>query len=226
VRPLEGILPQAEINRLVEVARANGGRVSFKKNPDGSESPYELNITYVDALLKKDSSGADSLHAQRFLASQSIPLVLPGVPAVYIHSILGSRNWIEGVRHTGRARTINREKLPVDEVLSQLSEPDSFRSRVFHPYCKLIRTRTSQSAFHPNAGCSVLRPGPRVFAVKRESSGQAIYALTNVSASGVEVKLPASGIPVGLRDLVSGELADSDRLELAPYQVVWLEQRT
>ncbi len=226
VRPLEGILPQTEIDRLVEIAQANGGRVSFKRNPDGSESPYELNIAYVDALLKKDNSGADSLHAERFLASQSISLVLSGVPAVYIHSILGSRNWIEGVRRTGRARTINREKLRVDEVLSELSEPGSFRSRVFHPYCRLIQIRTRQSAFHPNAGCSILHPGPKVFAVKRESPEQTIYALINVSASGLEVKLSANGIPVGLRDLVSGELVDSDRLELAPYQVVWLEQQT
>jgi sucrose phosphorylase len=222
VRPLEGILPQAEIERLADTARANGGRVSFKTNPDGSESPYELNITYLDALLRPDADGADSLHAERFLASQSIPLVLPGMPAVYIHSILGSRNWEEGVRQTGRARTINREKLDVDEVVSQLKKPDSLRARIFHPYCKMIRTRTAQAAFHPNAACRILSPGAGVFAAVRASAGQTVYALTNVSTSAVEVKLPANGIPTGLTDLLSGEVAGSDRLELAPYQVVWL----
>jgi len=222
VRPLEGILPQAEIERLADTVRANGGRVSFKTNPDGSESPYELNITYLDALLKKDADGTDSLHAERFLASQSIPLVLPGMPAVYIHSILGSRNWNEGVAQTGRARTINREKLHVDEVVPQLKEPGSLRARIFHPYRKLIRTRTAQAAFHPNAACRILRPGAKVFAAVRESAGQTVYALTNVSASSVEVNLPANGIPAGLTDLLSGEVAGSDRLVLSPYQVVWL----
>ncbi|MGD8372221.1 MAG: alpha-amylase family glycosyl hydrolase, partial [Syntrophobacterales bacterium] len=44
VRPLEGILPADEIDSLIEVVKANGGQVSYKRNPDGSDSPYELNI--------------------------------------------------------------------------------------------------------------------------------------------------------------------------------------
>ncbi|MBN2289940.1 MAG: sugar phosphorylase [Candidatus Glassbacteria bacterium] len=222
VRPLEGIMPQSEIETLAEAVRRNGGMVSCRRNPDGTESPYELNVSYVDALRNTGPDGRDSLLAERFLASQSVPLVLPGMPAVYIHSILGSRNWSEGVRRTGRARTINREKLQADEVLSLLADPGSFRARVFHPYCRLIRTRAVQEAFHPRAACSILHAGPQVFAVKREAAGQAIYALTNVSASAADVNLPASGIPGGLTDLVSGRRAVPDLLELAPYQVAWL----
>jgi glucosylglycerate phosphorylase len=222
VRPLEGILPQAEIERLAGLARDNGGQVSYKRNPDGSESPYELNVTYVDALLKKNSCGEDKLHAKRFLASQSIALALPGMPAVYIHSILGSRNWNEGVKKTGRARTINRKKLDADQVIAQLNQPGSFRSRVFHPYLKLIRTRIRQSAFHPNSSCSVLRLGTQIFAVERNSADQTVFALTNVSQSPVELNLAANGIPSGMTDLVSGDPVGTDCLELAPYQVVWL----
>ena len=50
VRPLEGILTATEILWLADIVRRNGGKVSMKANPDGSQSPYELNITYVDAL--------------------------------------------------------------------------------------------------------------------------------------------------------------------------------
>ncbi len=82
----------AELDGLVKIVKANQGQVSYKQNPDGSESPYELNITYLDAILADTSS----TRAEKFLASQSIQYVLPGVPATYIHSLLGSRNWVEG----------------------------------------------------------------------------------------------------------------------------------
>jgi len=65
VRPLEGILPKKEINRLIEIVKNNGGDVSYKKNSDGSESPYELNITYIDAMLNKKYK-PDTYHTQRF----------------------------------------------------------------------------------------------------------------------------------------------------------------
>ena len=89
VRPLEGILEPQELDGLIDIVRANDGQISYKKNPDGSESPYELNITYVDAILADNSAG----RAEKFLASQAIQYALPGVPATYIHSLLGSRNW-------------------------------------------------------------------------------------------------------------------------------------
>ncbi|MEN1680901.1 MAG: alpha-amylase family glycosyl hydrolase [Planctomycetota bacterium] len=50
VRPLEGLVSQERFDRLIEAMRTRGARVNMKRNPDGSESPYEINITYVDAL--------------------------------------------------------------------------------------------------------------------------------------------------------------------------------
>lgn len=146
VRPLEGILPKAEIDRLTDIVHENGGNVSYKNNPDGSKSPYELNITYVDALLNKNAD-TDTYHARRFLASQAIQFALPGVPAVYIHSLLGSHNWSKGVEHTQRFRTINREKLEADNVEAQLRDSESFRSRIFFPYTEMIRIRKNSPRF-------------------------------------------------------------------------------
>jgi len=82
----------------------------------------------LDALLS-GRTGADPYHPQRFLATQAIQYALPGVPAMYIHSILGSRNWETGVRQTRRARTINRERMQVDQLLSQLNNPATLRSQ-------------------------------------------------------------------------------------------------
>jgi sucrose phosphorylase len=218
VRPLEGILQPEEIDRLIEVVKANGGQVSYKRNPDGSDSPYELNITYVDAIL----ADPESTRAEKFLASQTIQYVLPGVPATYIHSLLGSRNWLEGVKQTGRARTINRAKLDVEAVVSELNDPSSFRAKVFFPYIKLSKTRKEQEAFHPNASFEILGLDPRLFAIKRSSSKQRIYALTNISSTEVPLSLSSHDVPEQMEDLISGEKFKTDSFTLRPYQYVWL----
>jgi sucrose phosphorylase len=218
VRPLEGVLPQNEIDELIEIVRANGGQVSYKRNPDGTESPYELNITYVDAILADPNSN----QADKFLASQAIQYALPGVPATYIHSLLGSRNWLEGVKQTGRARTVNREKLDVEEIITDLNNPDSFRAKVFFPYRNLIKIRAAQPAFHPNATFEILELDPGVFAIKRACEEQTVYAATNVSSQPISVSLAGKAASHELRDLLSHEKFSSRSFKLKPYQTVWL----
>jgi len=222
VRPLEGILDPAELDGLIEIVKINQGQVSYKQNSDGSESPYELNITYVDAILADTSS----TRADKFLASQSIQYALPGVPATYIHSLLGSRNWLEGVQQTGRARTINREKLPVERLISELKDPDSFRARVFFPYLNLIKTRKKQSAFHPNAGFEILELDSKVFGIKRYNKNQTIYALTNISSKTVSLSLAEAISTHQATDLITGETVITAAFDLNPYQYMWLEENS
>jgi sucrose phosphorylase len=144
------------------------------------------------------------------------------VPAVYIHSILGSRNWREGVEHTNRARTINREQLQIEEVLSQLKNPGSFRSRIFSSYINLIKVRKKQRAFHPNASFEVLDIDPKIFAIVRYCKNQTIYALTNISSKYVSLSLSGKGVPSEMKDLLTGKIFNTDSLLLNPYQYVWL----
>ena len=221
VRPLEGILPQKEINALAEIVKSNGGQVSYKKNSDGTRSPYELNISYIDAFRRKNS-GKDPLHANRFLAGQAIQYVLPGVPATYIHSLIGSRNWIKGVEQTGRARTINREKLQIKEVIKELKKSDSFRAKIFYPYLHLIKIRKKQPAFHPNADFEILDINPGVFAIKRYTDDQRIYAITNISSTEVALSLPLQEKSSQMIDLLTGEKFQLNSITLKPYQFIWL----
>jgi glucosylglycerate phosphorylase len=213
IRPLEGILSTRDIGRLEKLALQNGGQVSYKKNPDGSLSPYELNLTYVDAL------GGD---ANKFLASQAIALVLPGVPAVYIHSLLGSRNWNEGVEQTGRARTINRQPLDCATLGETLEDALSFRAAIFYPFLHMLKVRRSQAAFHPNAGFEVFSLDHRVFCVRRFTQNEEVYALTNVGGETVTLSLASMGAGPKLRDLLSGSIVSRESIILAPYQTLWL----
>ena len=225
VRPLEGILPASQIAWLANRVRLNGGQVSERCNPDGSNSPYELNITYLDAL-KDPVCSEDPLHIPRFLASQAVALALAGVPAVYIHSILGSQNWTEGVRLTGRARTINRARLSVDAVAKELADKRSLRARIFYPYLKMIRIRTRQPAFHPAAVMQILNIDDRVFAVKRSCPKQTLFAVTNFSAGHLTFALPAVKDSTLVLDLLNDERFAAGAIPLPAYQTVWLTRHS
>ncbi len=218
VRPLEGILPAEEIENLCRIVQANDGQVSYKRNSDGTDSPYELNITYIDAILADRSSE----NAQKFLASQAIQYALPGVPATYIHSLLGTRNWLEGVQQTGRARTINRAQIAIEHVLEDLKDPQSFRSRVFFPYLKLMATRKQQPAFHPNASFEVLPLDARLFVINRSVASQHISAATNISAEPVTLDLNDLGLQAPVLDLIGESRITKNNIQVAPYQSLWL----
>ena len=218
VRPAEGILPEGEIERLLKAALDRGGQVSYKSNPDGSKTPYELNVTYLDVL---SDSGTSKLNAERFLCSQTIALAMRGVPGIYFHSLVGSRNFTEGVRRTGRARTINREKLDKARLESEIDDLATERHHIFSAYLDRIRKRIAQPAFHPNAGQRILELHRSVFAFERASldGSQTIVVLNNVSGRSVGIDLK-QGRKHRL-DILSGS-EFRGRVTLAPYQCAWL----
>jgi len=218
VRPLEGLLPAEAIESLAELARRRGGRVSCRTGPDGAQTPYELNVTYLDAL-RGEGQGGDA-HVERFLASQAIALCLPGVPAIYVGSLLGSSNWQEGVRRSGAPRAINRQKLALEQVEAELADPGSLRARIFDGLCRLIRARISQPAFHPGAALELLELHPRCLSVMRRTQGQSLLALTSVADRPLDLMLP--GEMAGCSDLLGAASPRGGRFSLAPYQVAWL----
>lgn len=227
VTPALGILSAAEIDALVQRTQAHAGFVSYKNNSDGSRSPYELNITYFDAITPPPLTAAQPDEAvRRFLCSQAMMLAFVGVPGVYFHSLFAGRNDQQGVEQSGRYRSINREKLPAAALLSALAEPGSIRQQVFTAYQHLLAARTQQAAFHPLGEQRVLDAGPAVFALERRSpDGQhSVLALHNVRGENVDVQL--DGHSGHWRDLLSSEQQRSSgglRLRLAPYQVMWLK---
>jgi hypothetical protein len=156
VRSLEGLLPAERIARLVDAVRARGGLVSERRKPDGSDAPYELNITYFDALRPADDPSHES-KARALLASQAIMLALRGVPGVYFHSLVGTPNDHASVAATGRSRSINRRKFQLDELQRIVTTPGASQSLVFEQYRRMLATRIAQPAFHPQAAQVVYR---------------------------------------------------------------------
>ena len=219
VRPLEGILPEAAIDRLVARTLANGGLVSMRDRPGGGQSPYELNITYIDALARP-AAADDPLLGTRYMASQSIQYALPGVPATYLLGLLGSRNWLAGVKHKSQARRINRETLRMPAVAAALDDTASFRHAVFNAYRHLIRIRRRQPAFDPQAAAEVVDLGPQLFCLRRRCAAQTLWAVASVSDGPCQACL--TGAPATLTDLLDGTCWSREKIRFGPYQYRWL----
>jgi glycosidase len=205
LNPARGILTDDDIDALVEQTLAHSGLISYKHNRDGTRSPYELNISYFDALSDPTSNETIELQVERFMASQAIMLALRGIPGIYFHSLFGSRNWQAGVQATHHNRTINRQKLAKTDLEQQLADPSSVRWQVFNRYRRLLLQRASSPAFHPQGRQSILQAGRGVFAILRTSPAGAerMLCLHNVTAQTQVVSLYSSSF------------------SLAPYQCVW-----
>lgn len=219
LNPIRGIVPEDEILSLVHLLEEEGALVSYKENPDGTKSPYEVNVTYMDALNQK--SDEDDLRLKRFLVAHSILLTIPGVPAVYVQSVLGSRNDYEGVEKTQHNRSINRKKYEYDVITSELAEETSLRHKTFDALTKLIQFRKNEPLFHPDVKMDVLDGGEALFVMKRVNSEEELIVLHNLTNEPAHFDIEEGSY----MDILSGKsYRGSGTLKLDPYAFYWLKQ--
>ncbi|HAV1559760.1 TPA: sugar phosphorylase [Enterobacter hormaechei subsp. steigerwaltii] len=219
LNPLRGILPESEILSLVEKLQQEGALVNWKNNPDGTRSPYEINVTYLDALSLRDSS--DDERIARFILAHAVLLSFPGVPAVYIQSILGSRNDYEGVERLGYNRAINRKKYTAGQVDRELNNNKSIRYQIYSRLSELIAIRRGERAFHPDSQAIFDAIGEHILKIVRVAeNGERMTALFNFSNKMQTVY----GQTLFGRELLSGQDISGTELTLNPWQVMWIKE--
>ncbi len=202
MNPARGILTEIEIVALVRDLALEGALVSYKNNADGTTSPYEINVTYLDALNRQEDN--DETRLKRFLLAHAILLAFPGVPAIYIQSMLGSRNDYDGVRAAGHNRAINRQKYDLHEIESALVGGDWLRQQVYTQLSQLIQLRRRQPAFHPDNAMTLFDSENALLVLKRHlpDSEAGLLCVFNLSSRKVETRLPEART---LQDVISGE---------------------
>ncbi|MEO0796502.1 MAG: alpha-amylase family glycosyl hydrolase [Verrucomicrobiota bacterium] len=231
VRPLQGLLPQREFDKLIHTVEDRGGHVSKRTLADGTQSPYELNITYYSALAGRHDS--DGLGGARFLCSQAVALALKGVPAVYFHSLVATPNYHEGVEQTHQPRTINRRKYDEGELMEALGDKNLAQGKVFRRYLQMLRRRSNYQAFHPDGDQKIIDAGRKVFAIERTSprGNQTIFCVFNFSEEEQTIVNPKDTEVLKnakkFYDILSGKThSDGSRgIKLGPYQAKWLVPR-
>jgi len=229
---VRGIIPEDEISMMALKILEHGGYISYKANGDGSVSPYELNITWFSAINNEDADEPQELQIKRYIASRAIALVLIGVPGIYLHGLLGSKNDAELVIEQRQTRSINRKNIKKKELLQALENPESTTFQVTVKMIRLIRRRIEEKAFHPNAPQKILFVSEALFTVLRSSQDgkEHILSLINITSQTQNLKLPIKelGLPakqwldlISKKDFLS--IKGTIDLTLAPYQIIWLK---
>ncbi len=232
---VKGILTKEEINYVVERAREHGGLISYKTGNNGTNEPYEINITWFSALNGEDDEEDDiAFQVKRFVASRIMGLILQGVPGIYLHSLIGSSNDIKAVLSSKSKRAINRTIIDGSAINKALQEPFSKISRINREFGRLISIRTKERAFHPNGAQHIFEISPKIFTVLRISpeEDEQILCLINVSNDFHSIEIPLSKLnteETNWNDLVSDMawMADDNKLflKLDPYDVSWLKAK-
>ncbi len=234
--PLRGLLPDGQIAWLAGRMQEKGGAVRRRPRPDGSDYPYEVAIRYFDALgcaPGPSDPRADDLGLARFLCSQAIMLSLRGIPAIYLTSLFGVPERRPPGELAGEAPpppTVDRRKWRLPELDALLDDPAGAGARILARYLQLLKIRRAHPAFHPDGAQRALELPPGLFGIERlaPDGSERIRMLANLSAAPLTVAPGMIARPEDHRfcELIEGWTcpgAELGPLELAPYQVMWLE---
>jgi sucrose phosphorylase len=225
LRALEGLVPAEEVSRMLEAMRERGGYISTRRNSDGRDIPYELNISYFDAF-RKPHNHANEFHIPAFLLSQIITLSFKGIPGVYIHSILATPNDTFGVERTGLTRAVNRRQWDRGELEGLMNNQQSETGRVYHAFRRLLKLRRRQQAFHPDAPQRVLELDNGLFGLQRTSLDGTQEILCLFNCTGCAATVARSSLPQGMenwRELIGSARVEfgEQQLVLPPYAACW-----
>ncbi len=235
VMAVKGILSAEEIEMMALRVLEHGGYISYKADGDGKVSPYEFNITWFSAINNEDAEEPVEIQVKRYIASRATALVLMGVPGIYLHGLLGSKNDAELVIEEGQTRSINRKNLNKLELFKSLYNPESTTYQVTSHLIRLIQIRSNQCAFHPNASQRVLHVSPSIFSVLRTATHnqETILSLINVTHKTFHLKLNVETHNLNGKswhDLIEDETYQVRNrmlnLTLSPYQILWLKNTT
>jgi len=153
------------------------------------------------------------------------------VPAVYMHGLLGSPNDAQAVLVEKQTRSINRTTIDRDRLFHALEDSQTLTYQITHRFVKMLKIRTHEPCFHPNADQQVLDVSPNFFTVWRSAPQKNCHLLSiiNVTARRHMFELPLDALPVSTsrwRDVLSGKIYSFDevmQLRVPPYRVLWLK---
>lgn len=129
-----GLVPPAELERLVDIIHANSGGQSREATGAAASNLdlYQVNCSFYDAVGRDDEA---------YLLARAVQFFLPGIAQVYYVGLLAGGNDVELLRRTRVGRDINRHRYTRAEVEQELQRP------VVQRLLELIRLRNRHRAF-------------------------------------------------------------------------------
>ena len=173
-----GLVPAAELDRLVETIHANSRGQSREATGAAASNLdlYQVNCSFYDALGRDDGA---------YLIARALQFFLPGVPQVYYVGLLAGENDMALLSRSGVGRDINRHHFSEAEVLQRLASP------VVQQLLALIGLRNEHAAF--NGRFELESGSDKVIAMAWTHGNQ--WARLRVDFAVLEAELRCSGQP-------------------------------
>lgn len=230
LRPVEGYLSENEIKLLLERMQSFGGKISYRTSQWGDQIPYEINISLIDSM-KGTFLGNDNHQVARFICAHTMMLSFEGIPAIYIHSLLGTKNNYQTENLVRDNRIINRYCWEKDDIYKLLNNSESLNAIILHKLNHLLKIRILQPAFHPNATQFTLNLGNQIFGLWRQDidRNQSIFCIFNITSNDQEITLESINLieTDDWFDLISKRqfISIDTTIHLEPYQTLWITNR-
>jgi sucrose phosphorylase len=156
------------------------------------------------------------------LGAYFIAFSLRGIPGIYIHSLIGSRNWVEGIKKLGYNRAINREKLDYEKLKEELEDRNSLRYKIFNNMKNMLEIRKRHNAFSPKSEQEILNILEDIFVVKRKSEEETIIAITNLSPKRITIDLKEIFDQDFCTEIIRNKTI-KNKLTLESYEYAWVK---
>lgn len=131
----KGLLPDKEIEDVMNLIIERGGRVKNLYGADGKKiSYYQVNATYYSALGESD---------QKMLLARAIQLFMPGTPQVWYLDLFAGKNDYAAADAAGEGghKEINRTSLSLEAI------EEGLKKEVVTKQLDMIRMRNTSAAF-------------------------------------------------------------------------------
>ncbi len=231
LRPLEGILNRKDLEIFLNTLKKFGSKFTYRKHKNQSVV-YEANISLIDSL-SGTVKGRDNFALKRFICAHAIMLSYEGVPAIYIHSLFGTKNDKELYKKTKIKRSVNRGIYKYETLTQHIENKESRLSLIFFKLIEIINIRKKQKAFHPNSTQYTLNLGKNFFGLWRQSydKQQSIFAISNITNKTLYLDISILNIinterwfDILDKKNIKNELK-TGRLKFLPYQSCWITNK-
>ena len=212
--------------------------VPFQENHETGDmriSGTMASLAGLEQAIEEDNEEKKELAIRRMLLLHGVSLSIGGIPLLYLGEEWGMLNdydFVKDPAKAGDSRWIHRPKMKweyLEELDDHISSGNgSIRKRIFRSTQKLIALRKSLPALAGQDMELIATSNEHVLGYVRVNDGNRLIVLANFSQDLQEIegnKLRTAGLGRFFQDVIDDKTyATSERLVLAPYQILWLNR--
>ncbi|MFN3710164.1 MAG: alpha-amylase family glycosyl hydrolase [Alishewanella aestuarii] len=198
--------------------------VPFQQNPQTGDCRVAgmlASLTGVEQALKTGNSAHLQHALARIYLLNSVILSIGGLPLLYMGDELGLLNdysYQQDAAKKDDSRWVNRVAVN-EQQLKSATDSTKLSGKIYQQLQQLLGVRRRLPLLGQGKTEILASANPHLFSYRRYQDQQSLLCVVNFSEHSQTLAMPASS---QWRDELSGNLYQGARLELQPYQVLWL----